>query len=43
VFPQPRGEGVRGPVAQQVDRAVGSHVQHDGAVDVPAAEREVVE
>jgi hypothetical protein len=43
VLPQPVGEGVGVPVAQQVHRAVGGHVDQDGAVVVAAAQREVVD
>jgi hypothetical protein len=39
---QPAGEGVGLAVGEQVDRAVGGHVDQDRAVDVPAAQREVV-
>jgi hypothetical protein len=40
---QPVGEGVGLPVGQQLQRAVGGHVDQHTAVDVAAAQREVVD
>ena len=34
---QPGGEGVAGPVSQQIQRPMGGHVDDDGAVDMAAA------
>jgi hypothetical protein len=36
-------DGVSVACGQQVDRAVGGHVDQDGAVAVPAAQGEVVD
>ena len=43
VFLQPGGEGRHLAVGQQVNRPPGGHVDHDAAVDVAAAQREVVD
>ena len=43
VFLQPGGEGRHLAVGQQVDRPPAGHVDHDAAVDVAAAQREVVD
>ena len=43
VLAQPRRESVGGPVAEQVQRPVGGEVDHDRAVDVSPAQREVVD
>ncbi len=40
---QPGGKGVGGPVRQQVDRPVGTHVDHHGAVDMSAADGPIVD
>jgi hypothetical protein len=40
---QPLRDRGGSPVRQDVDRAVGAHIDHDGAVDVPPPEREVVD
>ena len=39
---QPRGERVGLPISKHVDRAMGGHVDQHGAVDMPAAQREIV-
>jgi hypothetical protein len=39
---QPLGEGGGLPIGKQVHRAVGGHVDQDGAVDMAASQREVV-
>lgn len=39
---QPRGERVGLPIGAHVDRPMGGHVDEHGAVDVPAAQREIV-
>ncbi len=43
VLAQPVGEGVGLPVSQQLHRSVAGHVDQDAAVDVAAAQREVVD
>ena len=43
VFPQPAGETRHLPVGQQVHRPPAGHVDHDAALDVAAAQCEVVD
>jgi hypothetical protein len=40
---QPGAEGLRGPLRQHVDRPAGLDVDQDGAVDVPLAQREIID
>jgi hypothetical protein len=42
VVPQPGREGGGLPISQQIHRLVGGHVHQDGAVDMSAAQREVI-
>jgi hypothetical protein len=39
---QPGAKGFRGPLGQHVHRPPGLDIDQDGAVDVPLAEREVI-
>jgi hypothetical protein len=43
VVVQPGLEGLRGPLVQQVNRPPGLDIDKHGAVDVPAAQREIID
>jgi hypothetical protein len=40
MVPQPAREGAGLPISKQIHRLVGGHVHQDGAVDMPAPQRE---